>query len=97
VTLSTEHVIAIVGAILGALIGIVLRDHDRRVTKIESRQDLADSATQRLSEVVVKLTVLVEALQKAMDRAERHQERANTGSFQALSGDTTGSHKAVVP
>lgn len=84
--MSIEHVAV---AVVGGLIGIVLRDHDRRMARMETRQDLGDSAMQKLSEAVVKLTVQVEALQKALE------SRPVTGSFAALQAESTGQHKAL--
>jgi tetrahydromethanopterin S-methyltransferase subunit B len=90
---TTEQAFGIVGAIISALVAMVLRDHDRRMTKVETRQDLVDVALKPLSEAIVKLTVQVEALQKTLER--ERSDRTVTSNFRALDAESTGPHRVV--
>jgi hypothetical protein len=91
-------------SLVTALIALVWRDLDRRMTAVETKQTAKDatdvvfresvsSTNATLREAVIKLTLQVEMLHKALEQANQRADRTITGAYAALSADSSGPHK----
>lgn len=65
---AETYVIAGLGSIVSMLFGVVAHDLNRRLGKVETKQDLGDTAAHALAVAVTRLTVQVEHLQQAIER-----------------------------
>lgn len=65
---AETYVIGGLGFLTSALFGAVAHDLNRRLAKVETKQDVGDTAANALAIAVARLTIQVEHLQKAIER-----------------------------